>query len=196
MKIVVITPPEFVDGEAAAIAQLLNHGAWAVHLRKPGAGADALAALVEQVPDWCRPRLVLHDAFELCARYGLGGVHLNRRNPVAPPGHRGRCSRSVHGMAELRACLSTVDYALLSPIFDSISKVGYHAAYTPHELAEARAEGLLGPRVLALGGVSLARLPEVAAMGFGGAALLGDVWQRVGTAGFADYLQQLCEAAR
>lgn len=195
MKIVVITPPEFVGDEAAVIARLLEHGVWAVHLRKPGSEAAAMAALVEQVPAWCRPRLVLHDHFGLCARYGLGGVHLNRRNPAPPPRHHGSCSRSVHGVDELRRCLPTVDYAFLSPIFDSISKVGYRAAYSPPQLAGALAEGLLGPRVLALGGVTLERLPEVEAMGFGGAALLGDVWQRVGTDGFEAYLERLAEVA-
>jgi thiamine-phosphate pyrophosphorylase len=32
--------------------------------------------------------------------------------------------------------------------------------------------------VMALGGITLEHLPEIAALGFGGAVLLGDVWQQ------------------
>ena len=33
-------------------------------------------------------------------------------------------------------------------------------------------------RWMALGGITLEHLPEIAALGFGGAVLLGDVWQQ------------------
>lgn len=191
MKIIVITPPEFTVGEAGIIARLQEHGVWAVHLRKPQSSAAEMARLITAVPAWCRPKLVLHDHFCLCATYGLKGVHLNRRNPVAPPDHQGSCSCSVHGVDELRTALPMTDYAFLSPVYDSISKEGYRSAYTPARLEEAHTEGSIGPQVFALGGVTLERLPEVEKWGFGGAALLGDVWQRVRQPGFEDYLRQL-----
>ncbi len=191
MKIVVITPPQFTDSEAGVIVRLLQHGVWAVHLRKPQSSAVEMARLVASVPVWCRPHLVLHDHFELCATYGLKGVHLNRRNPVVPVCHKGSCSKSTHSVDELRTTLPMVDYAFLSPVYDSISKEGYGAAYTVEQLEAARAEGVVGPRVFALGGVSLDRLSEVQAGGFGGAALLGDVWQRVDQPGFEQYLERL-----
>ena len=37
---------------------------------------------------------------------------------------------------------------------------------------------IIDSNVMALGGITLEHLPEIAALGFGGAVLLGDVWQQ------------------
>ena len=65
----------------------------------------------------------------------------------------------------------------MSPIFDSISKVGYTARFTAESLLEAAARGIVNDRVLALGGVRPEYLPRIRAYGFGGAALMGCIWQ-------------------
>ncbi len=65
---------------------------------------------------------------------------------------------------------------LLSPIYDSLSKAGYRAAFTAATLRQAAVEGTIGPRVVALGGVTPARIPELSDLGFGGAAFLGYIW--------------------
>ncbi len=65
----------------------------------------------------------------------------------------------------------------LSPIFDSISKQGYRAAFTSAQLEEARRRGIIDKRVMALGGVTFDRVKEVLEMGFGGAMILGDAWR-------------------
>ena len=70
-----------------------------------------------------------------------------------------------------------LDYMSLSPIFDSISKSGYRAAFTRDELIEAHRQGIINERVLALGGVTFDRIDEVLEMGFGGAMILGDAWR-------------------
>jgi thiamine-phosphate pyrophosphorylase len=45
---------------------------------------------------------------------------------------------------------------------------------------------------MALGGVSLERIPQLSAWGFGGFALLGDVWRRLSDRdAFTDYLAAL-----
>ena len=43
-------------------------------------------------------------------------------------------SRSCHSIDELRKCIGLA-YATLSPIFDSISKQGYHSAFTGETLS-------------------------------------------------------------
>ena len=68
------------------------------------------------------------------------------------------------------------DYVFLSPIFDSISNQGYGKAFTSEELQNAKNQGLIGERTYALGGVELSRLPALRALGFGGAAVLGALW--------------------
>ena len=51
MKRIVITLPYFTEGEAGRITALLDSGgAERVHIRKPGADAAAVAALIEAVP--------------------------------------------------------------------------------------------------------------------------------------------------
>lgn len=191
MKIIVITLPDFIVGEAAVIERLLGHGVWAVHLRKPQSDARDMARLIEEIQPAYRPKLVLHDHFELCATYGLKGVHLNRRNPIAPKGLQGSCSKSTHSMDELRAAKPLTDYAFLSPIFDSISKQGYRSAFSEQQLRQAHNEGIIDTRVMALGGVTMEKLPQVADYGFGGAAMLGDVWNHAQETDFEHYLQRL-----
>mgnify|MGYP002427885852 FL=1 len=71
----------------------------------------------------------------------------------------------------------TEDYLFLSPIYDSISKTGYRAGYAPDELREAFVQGIINPRIAALGGIRPEHLPALQEYGFGGAALLGYIWQ-------------------
>lgn len=191
MRLVVITPPQPADHEARIIGQLIDHGVWAVHLRRPGATALQMSRLIEAIPVCYHRRLVLHDHHELCSIYGLKGVHLNRRNPLPPAGHQGSLSASTHSLTELAQVLPKVDYAFLSPVFDSISKQGYTSAFTAEELLQASHQRLIGRRVLALGGVTADRLDEVRRLGFGGAALLGDVWRHAAQPDFDTYLRQL-----
>ena len=69
-------------------------------------------------------------------------------------------------------------YAFLSPIFDSISKKGYQSGFSKEELIMHRDNGSIHQGVVALGGVSEDNLDEVAEMGFGGVAMLGDFWKQ------------------
>lgn len=176
MRILVITDVPFTATEPAAIRQLLDEGVERVHLRKPDASEEALRRLIEALPAESYPRLTLQDRLPLAVEYGLGGVHLNRRNAAVPAGFRGLVSRSCHTLDEI-AAHPACDYLFLSPLFDSISKSGYRAAFTDGELRDAAVRGLLGERVVALGGIRPELLSRVRELGFGGAALLGAVWR-------------------
>ena len=134
MRTVVITDPEFLPGETQAVTALLEAGAWRVHVRKPGADAAEVEALLEKLPERYRQRISLHDCHELAARYGVGGVHLNARNPLPPQEFMGMVSRSCHSFGELAECAPVCDYMFLSPIFDSISKKGYVARFPLEEI--------------------------------------------------------------
>lgn len=181
MRVMVITAPDFLPNEAAMLGALLAHGAERIHLRKPGCTEQELSKLIEQLPRQCYPNLSLHDHFALQARYGIGGIHLNGRNPIAPTNYKGLISRSCHSLAEVERYKAEVNYLFLSPVFDSISKEGYRAAFTPHMLDEAARKGIIDHKVVALGGVSAQKMPQVCAWGFGGIALLGAVWNKCHT---------------
>lgn len=194
MEWIVITSPEFLQGEADFIDRLFGHGLDRLHLRKPGADIWECRRLLDGISREWLPQIVVHDNFGLCREYGLGGVHLNGRNPMAPPNHEGSVSRSCHSLEEISRYKGECDYLTLSPIFNSISKQGYMAAFGPGQLAAARDSGLIDSRVIALGGVTLENIPRVKELGFGGVAILGDVWQRMADGSVDEYLASLRKA--
>jgi thiamine-phosphate pyrophosphorylase len=163
-------------GEAAAVVEALDSGAFSrVHIRKD-AHADAVG-LLRALPTRIHDKISLHNALAAdVSEFPHIGVHLTGRTPSAPAGFTGVLSRSCHSLAETDAFASEGDYAFLSPVYDSLSKPGYRAAFSMAELARAGAEGRLG-RVFALGGVTPARLRELQMLGFAGAAMLGAAWK-------------------
>lgn len=178
MKLAVITTPAFFGGEEELVRRLFDSGLERLHLRKPGATREELARFLDSLRASDRARIVLHDHFGLCLRYGCAGVHLNSRNPSLPAELEGvSVSRSCHSLEELEAWKESCNYLFLSPIYDSISKEGYGSAFPRKELEKARESGLLDSRVYALGGVSLEHIDELRGLGFGGVAVLGSLWQ-------------------
>jgi thiamine-phosphate pyrophosphorylase len=84
-------------------------------------------------------------------------------------------STSLHSLADVLQDWQHLDYAFLSPIFDSISKEGYAAAgFDAAELAQVFRRAQMP--VYALGGVTPERLSAVRDMGFAGVGILGAVW--------------------
>lgn len=169
--IIAITSPGQSEGENLRIAQILRDGeADIVHIRKPEWNEAMTADLLERIPPEFYPRIKIHDHFRLLDRFPLMGVHLNARNST-PPENARSVSRSLHSIEQLP--LSThYDYVTLSPVFDSISKSGYNSAFTLSELKPF----LKGKRVIALGGVTPERFPDLKEAGFSGAAMLGYFW--------------------
>ena len=191
-----ISAPDFLPGEAEAVTALLEAGAWRVHVRKPAAGSDSIARLLEHIPAALYSRISLHDHHELAARFGVGGVHLNSRNPSVPDGFGGLVSRSCHSISELSQYGPVCDYMFLSPVFDSISKSGYTSRFSLEEIrrrivagsdvATARMDVMSSDgncrsvdwgRVFALGGVCPDNIRLLEETGFGGAAVLGYLWE-------------------
>jgi thiamine-phosphate pyrophosphorylase len=114
-------------------------------------------------------------------------------------------SRSCHDLNALSAALGHYDSVFLGPVFPAISKPGYKTELTvqvervvptrsldnedlnasgrrvpPTEifpLLNLRTANERRTAVLALGGVTAVRLPQIRAFGFDGVAVLGAVWQ-------------------
>ncbi|WP_456088226.1 thiamine phosphate synthase [Parabacteroides sp.] len=174
-KLIVITSPRFFQGESTILSHLFDEGMQRLHLRKPDSDANELRKLLDRIPDVHYPKVVLHDCFGLAVEYGLGGVHLNRRNRQAPDGFTGAISRSCHSIGELGQ-FGQLDYLFLSPIFKSISKEGYGNGFEPETLRQASDAGIIHDKVIALGGIDLTTLPLLRPFRFGGAAVLGALW--------------------
>lgn len=193
MKFIVITTPNFTKCEDNVIPHLLELGVDLVHIRKPSATREQLALLLDSLPKWCYDRLVVHDCLALANEYHLRGIHLNRRNHVIPDNFKGSVSMSCHSLEEVDIKKDMADYVFLSPIFNSISKSGYNSAFSKEELHNAMKQGTIDNKVIALGGVSSANIDTVKDLGFGGAALLGDIWDRTESSDFDEYIKALIE---
>ena len=83
--------------------------------------------------------------------------------------------RSCHSIEEVKNS-TDVDYCFLSPIYDSISKKGYTSHFSAEILTNACREGIITERVFALGGITPELLPQLE-WGFGGAVMLGYLWE-------------------
>lgn len=191
MKWITITSPEFLSGEAIFIDKLFSQGLDLLHLRKPEASLEAYKRLLLQIPKHWYSRIVLHEHFALAEKFGLHGIHLNRRCSQVPDSFRGSISCSCHTLEEVKKQKASKDYVFLSPIFDSISKVGYHAAFSPTSLKQAAVENVIDEKIIALGGITANNIPLVKEWHFGGVALLGDIWKRMSDPQVDEYLNHI-----
>lgn len=175
--IVAITFPGWeAEWELRAIVNGLDSGRFGrVHIRKDS--PDEATRLLQALPGRLYSRLSLHNARpqDIAAFPGIG-VHLTGRTPVVPDGFSGTLSRSCHTLEEAETFIAAGgNYAFLSPVFDSISKPGYHSAFTLETLAKAGVSGRLRG-VIALGGVTPETLNLLRNIGFAGAAMLSAAW--------------------
>lgn len=176
---IVITLPVLFHREAEQIVQFLHSSIDLIHIRKPNATKEEVEQLIREIPKEYYCKLVLHDHHFLALKYHLHGIHLNSRNPQPLIGWKGSVSRSCHTLEEVKEWKERCDYISLSPIFESISKKGYQAAFTEKELKAAKKEGIIDTKVLALGGVTFNKMDDVLRMGFGGGMILGDAWKNI-----------------
>lgn len=178
MKLILITPPKFFIEEDKILTTLFEEGLDILHLRKPDTPPMYSERLLSLIPEQYHKRIVTHDHFYLKEEFNLMGVHLNNRNPNIPLNYKGHVSCSCHSLEEVKQKKAHFNYVFMSPIFDSISKKEYLSNFSTDELKKASKEGLIDKKVIALGGINGQNIQTIKKYGFGGAALLGDIWDR------------------
>lgn len=150
-----------------------------VQIRERDLEAAALAALVRQAVALTRgtvTRIIVNDRLDVALACGADGVHLRADSfsaasarSVAPAGFL--IGRSVHAPEEVRAAGRDADYLVAGTLFPTASK--------PTAARSLGIEGLraivaaAGAPVLAIGGVTLERVGEIAATGAAGIAAIG-----------------------
>ena len=130
-----------------------------------------------------RSRIMIHSHHDLIHDLTLKGVHYTEKTkPLELTPHPTGCLQSAafHSLHQLREAPSRfshgLDYALLSPVFDSISKKDYQSAqFDRNELRSVLQAVTFS--VYALGGVEVTKLEELKALGFTGVAVLGAIWE-------------------
>jgi thiamine-phosphate pyrophosphorylase len=172
-------PLDPVEQAAAAC----EAGVPVVQLRTKHAGDRQTLEWAHQIRRLTRAagvRFVVNDRFDLALRAEADGVHLGQTDipPSALPlevREKLAIGRSTHDREELvRAREEPVDYVAFGPVFGTGSKDSEYGARGLEALAGA--VRLTAPRpLIAIGGIDEARLPELAATGVAGFAVISAV---------------------
>jgi thiamine-phosphate pyrophosphorylase len=195
MELVVLsTPGQWKqDGVARTVAEevhlvneLFDAGLSSFHLRKPMFSVAELKNWLSLVKPEHLQRISLHTFHDLVYDFQIGGIHTSERQRQASDQGRHqqeflleqfpalRLSSSFHTLSDLQFAPKIYDYTFISPVFDSISRPHYRAAFAREDVMEMLSHAR--NKVVALGGVTYERLPEVVDMGFDGAGMLGAIW--------------------
>jgi thiamine-phosphate pyrophosphorylase len=166
-----------LDGLLRQAAQAIEAGVDLIQIRErdlEAAELMALATAMLRVSRRTATRVVINDRLDVAIAAGADGVHLRGDSfPVAAarrlaPAHF-LIGRSVHTTADAIAA-DGADYLIAGTVFPSASKAGATSWLGPDGLrAIVRAAPM---PVLAIGGVTLERLPDVAATGAAGIAAI------------------------
>lgn len=188
----IISHTGIIPDETIIWEQLLDEGADSILVRKPGLPLSGYETLIQQVAPAYRNRLMIAEHATLCERYGLQGVHfgeaaradLSAEQLNSYEEHHWLLSTSIHSADTLHVTSNAWGQLLLSPVFNSISKPGYTAAFdSSFRLDKDGFEG----NVLALGGISDATAAKAREMQFDGIALLGAIWENP-----SDAVEEFC----
>jgi thiamine-phosphate pyrophosphorylase len=172
------TPEGLVTSVRAAAAR----GIQLIQLRERDLDGRALFELAGQVMRAVRGtgvRVLINDRLDVALAAGAHGVHLrvvsfraSRVRTVVPAGFL--IGQSVHSADEAAALGDGADYLLFGNVFETGSKPGKPGAGI-EALAQVSKTTVLP--VLAVGGVTLERVPQLldaGAAGFAGISLFGD----------------------
>ena len=183
----------------------LEAGIDAIQIRERDLDARVLVDLVTSIVHLSRGtgcRVLVNDRVDVALAAGADGVHLRadsiaavRVREIAPRPFL--IGRSVHSASEAAASLGA-DYLIAGTVWASGSKPAGHRELSPAGLAAiVRASPV---PVLAIGGVTPDRIPEVARSGAAGVAAIGLFMSAVGTETTAECraapLGELADAAR
>jgi len=177
---ILITWPDNLHGEHRMLNLLFEAGLITLHVRKPGASIKSLRLFLKGIEREYHNRIMLHQAFELLHEFSCRGVHFaepTKRNYEKYLITNVVRSWPVHALEEIDSVPDGIDYIMLSPVFSSISKSGYHNAWSPGELQRYLKENKNQRfKYIALGGIDSTTAPKALKMGFDGFAVLGAIW--------------------
>ncbi|WP_024740467.1 thiamine phosphate synthase [Tenacibaculum maritimum] len=177
--IVLISPEEDIVNELVILHQLFEEGVTHYHVRKPRKTREAYIAYLKAIDKKYHKRIVTHHFHELAAIFDLKGIHFQekRRRELLKNereyfkkisiGNK-IMSSSFHELEALINCPIKFDYHLLSPVFSSISKVGYKGRNFD--------VSTIDKMIVGVGGIHKGTIKQAIRLGFKGIGILGGVW--------------------
>jgi thiamine-phosphate pyrophosphorylase len=164
------------------VRECLAAGLPAVQVREKDLGAGDLAALCRQIRGATREhgaQLVVNDRVDVALAVGADAVQrthtsLTVNDIRAVAGPRLRIGASVHSLDDARAAEAAgADWLVFGPVYDTASKRQYGAPQGLERLAAVtRAVGI---PVVAIGGITPARVGEVRAAGARGVGVISAI---------------------
>lgn len=182
-------------GLVAAVEQAVAGGVDAVQLREKDLPGDGLLALARRLRAVIEGRclLLVNGPLKVALAAGADGLHL----PEDAPFPRGRggllVGRSVHSLpAARRAEAEGADYLIAGPVYETPSHPDAQPGGPP--LVEEIAASVAAP-VLAIGGVTAGRVPELVEAGAAGVAVISAVLDADDRRKAAKVLREALDAA-
>src|SRR5262249_7845950 len=174
----------------AVVAAVLEGGATFIQLRDKQPSSGARLALADAPGAPARragARLIVNDRADLARLAGADGVHVGQDDLPVEEARRivGRdaiVGVSTHDEAQVAAAVATsADYLAVGPIYGTATKgTGYSARgldllRRALRLSSGQAAGASAVPVVAIGGITLERAPEVIAAGAASVAVISDL---------------------
>lgn len=189
MRLIVFTNPENTEQESELINTLFDYGLECLHVRKPNYSKEELSAFIDSIEEQHHEKLVLHSHYDLTENYKLRGVHFSGyfMEGLTTKDLKSKfdiyknkeltISRTVHSFMDLEMMNFDFSYIFLSPLFDSISKVGYTSKFDLAEVYVYLKNKKINIPIYALGGITEKNVETALSCGFKGIALLGEIWK-------------------
>jgi thiamine-phosphate pyrophosphorylase len=183
---IVITNPIPIPNEINMIHSLFENGLKLLHIRKPNFAESEIKQFLSGINPNYWERLVLHNYHHLASSFGINRIHFSEskrktllmlpgKSPFDPHKTKGfYLSTSVHTIEDFNALDNIFEYAFLSPIFPSISKVNYYSKTDLFEAIKNRTN--YATKLIALGGIESKNIEQTLKNGFDNATLLGTIW--------------------
>jgi thiamine-phosphate pyrophosphorylase len=178
----------------------LDGGAQLIQLRAKHLDARALLDAADRLVRLAEPagaRIIVNDRADVAAMCGAAGVHLGQedlrpRDARALLGDRAMIGLSTHTPRQVDAALDEpIDYIAVGPIYGTSTKDTGYAAVGLDLVRYAEKAADTRP-VVAIGGITLARAPEVLAAGAASVAVISDLLETGDpTRRVAEFLAQL-----
>ena len=175
---IVITNPFSIENEHQIIHQLFEEGLALLHVRKSAYSEKEMRSFLSNIDDKFHSKLVLHEQHHLVQEFKINNIHLKEKNRIELSENFQKTvsylSTSVHNINDFNELSTDFDAAFLSPVFESISKVGYGKNSNILETIVNRTN--FNTELVALGGLDENNIKKALDSGFDSVALLGSIW--------------------